>query len=91
MSRLYAEVIEVRRGDEAPAQFLWRGRLYVVREVLSHWFEAPPWWQDGAAAAALDRELWRVEASAGRAAGSGVYDVAFDWASGQWSLSGVVD
>lgn len=24
--------------------FLWRGRLYVVREVLGHWRERRAWW-----------------------------------------------
>ena len=27
-----------------PAQFLWRGRLYLVREVLAHWVELGTWW-----------------------------------------------
>lgn len=28
----------------APVQFLWRGRLYLVREVLAHWVELGTWW-----------------------------------------------
>ena len=31
-------------GSAAPAQFLWRGRLYLVREVLAHWVELGAWW-----------------------------------------------
>lgn len=28
----------------APVQVLWRGRLYLVREVLAHWVELGTWW-----------------------------------------------
>lgn len=44
--------VEVRRRDDVPEQFLWRGRLYVVREVLARWTEAGGWWR-GAAVRAL--------------------------------------
>ena len=33
-----------------------------------------------------EREIWRVEASRGRAAGSGIYDLCFDWTAGGWTL-----
>lgn len=49
MSRRCVEAVEVRRGDEAPDQFLWRGRLYLVRAVLAHWMEAGGWWSSPAA------------------------------------------
>lgn len=42
MSHL-VEPIEVLRRDEAPAHFLWRGGLYVVRDVLDQWTETEPW------------------------------------------------
>lgn len=45
LARRYAEGVEVARRDAEPAQFLWRGRLYVVRAVLGHWFEAGVWWR----------------------------------------------
>jgi hypothetical protein len=53
--RRYDEPIEVRRGlvagQEAPEQFIWRGRLWVVRDVVSHWVETGAWWdQEGIAA-----------------------------------------
>ena len=51
MGRRHADEIEVRRRDEVPEQFLWRSRLYLVREVLEHWFEAGAWWASGAALA----------------------------------------
>ena len=146
MTRLHADPVEVQRHDTGlgpePAQFLWRGRLYVVREVLARWTEAGGWWEGGVVqaltrgdtaadpAAALadpletapipsspkwaqrawgepapdvgasvgpagvddrERDWWRVEAGAGRAAGTGVYDLCFDWSSGSWSLARVLD
>lgn len=150
MVRRYEEPIEVRAAGEqaapdgasagspgAPAAFLWRGRLYVVRQVLDHWKERRPWWRDalderrvpaavaatgsdaaacpdrnaagavgttgavgatGTTGAAFDvlggareRQVWRVEASAGRMAGTGVYDLGVDPAPGQWRLLRVAD
>lgn len=53
--RTYDEPIEVQRGlvagQEAPEQFLWRGKLWVVRDILAYWVETGAWWeQDGVAA-----------------------------------------
>ena len=46
--RTYADPVEVRTetGEDAdtPTAFLWRGRLYVVRDVLGHWRERRSWW-----------------------------------------------
>jgi hypothetical protein len=135
--RRYEEPIEVRAlADQAaseaapmPDAFLWRGRLYVVRQVLDHWKERRPWWRDAlderrvpAAVAtvgsgpatgtsgthvgagsigadvlgdARERQVWRVEASAGRMAGTGVYDLGTDPGAGacsqQWRLLRVAD
>jgi hypothetical protein len=125
MTRLHADPVEVRRRDDVPEQFLWRGRLYVVRAVLARWTESGGWWRglavrglttgdgpsrvtadqtaDLAAAStahpvALDdaeRDWWRVEADSGRlaalSAGTGVYDLCFDWSRGAWSLARVLD
>lgn len=147
MTRLHADPVEVQRHDTGlgpePARFLWRGRLYVVREVLARWTEAGGWWE-GAALRALtagdpmggsrsgdgdvpletqpipsapkwaqrawgepapdvgacvgpggiddgERDWWRVEAAAGRTAGTGVYDLCLDWSRGGWSLARVLD
>jgi hypothetical protein len=42
-----------------------------------------------------ERELWRVEAGRGGAAGdglgAGVFDLSFDWGDGRWQLVGCVD
>ncbi|HEX2175524.1 MAG TPA: DUF6504 family protein [Nocardioidaceae bacterium] len=47
--RRYDDTIEVRRGlvngTEAPEQFLWRGRLWLVHDVMAHWVETGAWWQ----------------------------------------------
>lgn len=109
MSRLHTDVVEVARRDDEPAQFLWRGRLYVVREVLARWTESGGWWRsaavqavssgDGEAGAAIspaavddgEQDWFRVEAGSGRAAGTGVYDLCFDWTTGGWSLARVLD
>ena len=145
MSRLHVDAVEVVRRDDEPAQFLWRGRLYLVREVLSRWTESGAWWTSaavravaagegapatgpatGPAAPAADRSIpsspkwaqrawgepapdvgavlpagsavddgeqdwFRVEAGAGRSAGTGVYDLCHDTATGRWSLARVLD
>lgn len=109
--RRYDDPVEVRRGwvagVEAPEQFLWRGRLWKVREVLEHWVETGPWWQSAGVRAAIgsdepetegplpgadllgERELWRVEAGPGHAAG--VFELSFDWNDGRWQLVGCAD
>src|SRR5690349_8072412 len=81
--RRYDDPVEVRKGaDEDPDQFLWRGRLWQVREVVAHWVETGAWWsrrgapaEGGGTATALadadllaEREVWRVTAARGRVA-----------------------
>jgi len=55
--RRYDDTIEVRRGlvngTEAPEQFLWRGRLWLVHDVMAHWIETGPWWEQREAQAVL--------------------------------------
>ncbi len=53
MVRRYEDPVEVRPSPEGdrPASFLWRGRLYVVRDVLGHWRERRAWWTSAAARA----------------------------------------
>jgi Family of unknown function (DUF6504) len=141
MSRRYGDVVEVARHDDEPAQFLWRGRLYVVRGVLAHWVETGAWWRSASARALYtgedaaretaegrspgrsadrppglaqdpplglaedppselppsvgfdegEREVWRVEAGAGRSSGTGVFDLCFDWSAGSWTLARALD
>jgi hypothetical protein len=82
--RRYDDPVEVRKGaDEDPDQFLWRGRLWQVREVVAHWVETGAWWTRRPAATGADqaggpgvvdtdllreREVWRVAAARGRVA-----------------------
>lgn len=87
---------EVRRHDDDPVQFVWRGRFYLVRAVLARWQESACWWDRPGAAgpggpADHERELWRVEAAAGSAAPLGVYDLCFDWTDGSWTVARVQD
>ena len=117
MVRRYQEPIEVRAGgadidpvdgidsvpDRSPTAFLWRGRLYVVRDVIGHWRERRAWWrevfdpdEEGPARgldcpAQLEQEVWRVEASPGRLAGTGVYDLGMDGPVRGWRLLRVAD
>lgn len=81
--------------QEVPTLFLWRGRVHAVRAVLARWSRRVPWWRtdgDGAGsdagAAELERTVWRVEATAGRSSGTGVYDLV---QGEQWSLERVSD
>lgn len=95
MVRLVEETIEVRVGDpqrtgawwqrgeqSVPEQFLWRGRLYRVTEVVDHWQERHPWWratgERSLAQVPLAREVWRVAASRGRASAPGIFDLGVD-------------
>jgi hypothetical protein len=78
--RRYDDPVEVRKGaDEDPDQFLWRGRLWQVREVVAHWVETGAWWARRTADQAgsgggvdtdllREREVWRVTAARGRVA-----------------------
>ncbi len=102
--RRYDDLVEVRKGaDEDPEQFLWRGRLWQVREVVGHWVETGAWW---AARRPVDtdllqeREVWRVTAARGRVAaqqspahdpGYGVFDLVFSWSEGSWQLVRALD
>lgn len=86
-------------ADDVPTQFLWRGRVHVVKGVLAQWSQRVPWWrrdveagmaQEGTTATlpVLEQEVWRVEASAGRSHGSGVYDLV---RGERWLLERVSD
>lgn len=58
--RRYDDPVEVRKGmvggTEGPEQFLWRGRLWKVCDVLAHWVETGPWWQSPGVHAVLGSE-----------------------------------
>jgi hypothetical protein len=88
---------------DGPQQFLWRGRLWQVREVLAHWTETGAWWlrrpeeAPGRSVLARQREVWRVSAARGRDVatpgdpGFGIFDLAFDAGRGVWRLAAALD
>lgn len=71
--RRYDDPVEVRRGMvgqpgsqvEAPEQFLWRGKLWKVREVVAHWVETGPWWQSADARALVGTDGEEVPGRSG--------------------------
>ena len=77
------EAVEVRRGwvagMEAPAQFLWRNRLWLVRDVQARAGDT-----DGP-------QVWRVVAGDGGEGSHGVYELAHAAATDQWRLRTVTD
>ncbi len=111
MTRRHADLIEVSTwaapSGAEPAEFGWRGRRYLVREVLARWTESGTWWR-GAAVRALNngaeaqgelddrpQQWWRVEADSGRlaamSAGPGVYDLCLEQRTAAWTLKRVMD
>lgn len=79
--RRYDDPVDVRRGQvtgstgvwEGPEQFLWRGRLWQVRDVVAHWMETGPWWQSAGVRAVIgsDEASEVAVAAAGSASGFG--------------------
>ena len=70
MARRYGEPIDVRSDSArgAPRAFLWRGRVYLVREVLDHWWERQAWWTMPAASAVHGDQRSPRDAEAAREA-----------------------
>lgn len=92
MSRVYGEPIEVWTHDDgAPDRFVWQGRLYTVLVVLEHSVISREWWQKQSPRPEVpaDREFWRVQASPGRDAERGIYELRCDVAAGDWLLARV--
>lgn len=89
--------------QDGPQQFLWRGRLWQVREILAHWAESGAWWlrtpedAPGRSELVTERQVWRVSAARGRAVataddpGFAIFDLTFDLAAGRWRLAGSLD
>ncbi|AXH95579.1 DUF6504 family protein [Ornithinimicrobium avium] len=79
-------------ATDVPTTFLWRGRVHLVRGVLARWTQRVPWWRQedppSRTGPRLEQEVWRVEATAGRAHGSGVYDLVH---GEEWLLERVSD
>lgn len=77
--RRYDDTIEVRRGlvngAEAPEQFLWRGRLWLVHDVMAHWVETGAWWEQDQVRSLLGTDESGGSGGAGGAEGSGGSDL----------------
>lgn len=75
--RRYDDPVEVRKGlvpgsggeVEGPEQFLWRGRLWKVCDVVGHWVETGPWWQSSNVAPVLGADATADETADETAAG----------------------
>ncbi len=84
--RRYDDTIEVRRGlvngTEAPEQFLWRGRLWLVHDVVAHWVETGAWWEQGQVRSLLGTE---DAAPAGTTSAGGIPADAAAGDTGGWS------
>jgi hypothetical protein len=57
--------------EQVPTAFLWRGRLYVVRDVLGHWSQRRPWWREALDPREdVDPGEWSVDGDGARVVGS---------------------
>ena len=101
--RRYDDPVEVRRGmvagpggpQEGPEQFLWRGRLWKVCDVMAHWMETGAWWRSRGAGAVLGTEtedgalaVMTAPASAGQPGSAGLLDSPGPSVSSGPSVSG---
>lgn len=97
MGRVYSERVDVRTGEDGrPARFVWRSRLYTVREVTEHWVVNREWWREPAVLPrtvlpGTELRYYMVEASAGQYLSSGAYELREDVAAGTWTLCRVAD
>jgi hypothetical protein len=71
----------VRDGD--PVQFVWRDRLYSVRQILDQWVVAREWWKTSDTDPG-ERRFWRLEAAVGSEVGT--YELRYDTASDAWLM-----
>ena len=45
MAHRYRDPVPVERGEDGlPTSFVWRGKTYVVKEVLGKWHLMDRWW-----------------------------------------------
>jgi hypothetical protein len=92
--RTYNERIDHVQVDSLgkPNAWTWRNRRYVSEvRALEYWVEATAWWRDLEAPATDGPgqvEHWMLEATSDHA--SGQVELAYDQATSQWRLVGIV-
>ena len=66
MARIVNEAIElVEAGPGGPRRFRWRGRTYVVADVLEVWREMGAWWDEDPP---TERTVYRIVLEGGAVA-----------------------
>lgn len=97
MSKRYEEPITVEAPEGSVEAFWWRGKRYLVRQVLCRWREAGGWWEPSGDAqrpwaSGNAREVWRIDAVATtNGLAPGTYEISHDLRGGTWSLFRVWD
>jgi Domain of unknown function (DUF6504) len=93
MARVYGEPVEVQtREDGRPTRFVWRGRLYAVREIQEYWVVNRDWWRDSSPVPAQpELQFWQVAAATGAGQPVGVYELRRDVAVDSWTLRRISD
>ncbi len=93
MLQQYDDAVEVRAAEGTPEHFLWRGRLWKVCTVLSHWIETAAWGRTDPADIGWgpERRVYKVEAASGRLARSETFELAFDPTSDRWQVERVTE
>lgn len=86
----YHDPIAVKVG-QGPMQFIWRGRLLLVKEIQAQWNRSLQWWTIPEITGDLvaEQEVWRVEA--GNEVSRGVYELAHPVGGTDWFLTAVCD
>ena len=97
VSKRYAEDVTVEAPEGSLESFWWRGKRYIVRQVLCTWREAGGWWEPSSEPAQPwargdSREIWRIDAQPEtNGLPAGTYELSRDLRSGSWTLFRVWD
>jgi Family of unknown function (DUF6504) len=84
------EPVEVWLGQDKPARFVWRGRLFTVLFVHDRLVTAtadPAVGDNSGGARAIEYVLWRVEATAGKGVPGAIYELLQEPGSERWLLA----
>ncbi len=89
MAKRYCQSISVfKASSKHPACFFWRGRRYVILEIINRWTKNSGWWRGEAA---VDRQYASVLARAYPGQQVGIYELCFDRQQATWTLTRVQD